>query len=137
VSDLQPDRRRRIGWRWPAGIVGACVAVSVVAGVLLHERFHPPDCEDRRTLVLVHQWLTERAGLPESVGLENIRTVAGGPIGFRYVCEADLGGFPADRLPSGAPVPAAVRYVSLLSADGGRQAVTVSVRQRLFLVPAE
>ncbi len=85
----------------------------------------------------MHRSLTGEAGLPESVSLRDIATVAGGVIGFRYVCEADLAGVEPNQLPPGRPIPSVVRYVSRLSGDGSRQEIAVSVRPRLFLVPAE
>ena len=56
---------------------------------------------DSATLALVRQSLTERFKLPASVTIENIQTLAGGYVAFRFVCEASLGGIDRQALPRG------------------------------------
>lgn len=95
---------------------GACVAwfLSQV----------PPGCADPRTLALVRQSLLERFSLPATTDLVRIRTVAGGRLALRFVCQADLAGFDRNTLPAG-PIPHAVDYTSRLEA--GRHHVAVSI----------
>ena len=81
--------------------------------------------------------LTGKFGLPDTVRLDAIRTVAGSAIGFRYVCEAGLTGFERRQLPPNTPVPANVRYASRLTQDGTQHEVTVRIAPLMVLVPAE
>jgi hypothetical protein len=92
----------------------------------------PPDCEDPDTLALVRRSLTERFRLPASVTIENIQTVAGGYVAFRFVCEAGLGGIDRSALPDGSTVPGSVRYVSQLTADRRAHEVSVSIQPVLI-----
>lgn len=91
----------------------------------------PPDCRDPATLARVHQSLTGQFGLPAGVAIEHIRTLAGGYIGFRFVCEAMLAGIDRQSLPPGSTVPGSVRYVSQLTGEPRRLEVTVSVEPRI------
>ena len=75
----------------------------------------PPDCEDPETLSLVRQSLTGRFNMPSSVTIENVRTLAGGYVAFRFACEADLRGIDPHDLPEGTAVPGSVHYVSRLT----------------------
>ncbi len=86
----------------------------------------PPDCRDSRTLALVHASLMRRFGLPVTTRVENIHMLAGGPLAFRFVCEADLAGFDA-AAPLPGPKPGFVRYTSQLADNGRFHEVTVEV----------
>ena len=88
----------------------------------------PPDCEDPDTLALVHQSLTGRFKLPASVAIDTVRTLAGGYVAFRFVCEAHIAGIDANALPPGSPVPGSVHYISRLTPDRQRHEVTVSIQ---------
>jgi hypothetical protein len=107
---------------------------TVAAGCVIWLRTHvvPPDCEDRDTLALVRQSLTGRFKLPNSVTIENIRTLAGGYVAFRFVCEARLGGIDAHALPAGSVVPGLVHYVSRLTKDHQNHEVSVSIQPALI-----
>jgi hypothetical protein len=133
MSDLPPDRRRRIGWRWPSAIIAVVVLLLAGTAVYYHHTVTPPDCTDPRTLALVHTSLTGHYKLPDTTRLEGIRTVAGSYIAFRYVCEAQLTGFDPKALPPGTTIPGAVRYVSLLTDDGQRHEVNVRIAPILIL----
>ena len=88
--------------------------------IVIWLRIHvvPPDCEDRETLALVRRSLTGRFKIPASVRVENIQTIAGGYVAFRFACEGDLRGINPSDLPAGSPIPGTVHYVSRLT-DGG------------------
>ncbi len=114
-------------------LIGAGLAGAVV---YLRRDVVPPDCRDPRTLALVRESLTQRFALPASVRMEAITMLAGGPLAFRFVCEADL------RLPEGAPMPPGAkpgfaRYTSALVADGTRHEVTVEVLPLLLWQKAQ
>lgn len=104
------------------------------AGCVVWLRTHivPPDCSDPDTLALVRRSLTGRFKLPPSVTIENIQTLAGGYIGFRFVCEASLGGIDRNALPPSSDVPGIVHYVSRLTADHQSHEVSVSVQPLLI-----
>lgn len=108
-----------------------------IAAVAYHRRYTPPDCNDARTLALVHESLTTHFHLPDTTRLELIRTVAGGYIAFRFVCTAHPIGFTRDQLPPGTIVPATVHYISELTPDGSRHEVHVSIRPLLILEPVD
>jgi len=110
-------------------------SLAFAAGCLVWLRIHivPPDCADAATLGRVRQSLTERFGLPASVTIEHIRTLAGGYVGFRFVCEAALAGIDPQSLPAGSTVPGSVRYISQLTGEHRRHEVTVSVAPRVRL----
>ncbi|MDR3534988.1 MAG: hypothetical protein P4L71_00685 [Acetobacteraceae bacterium] len=84
----------------------------------------PPTCADPRTLALLHDVLQDRFNLPQTTEPVHIRTLAGGVLALRFVCEADLAGFDHASLPEGA-VPHSVRYASRLLGD--RQEVTATL----------
>lgn len=86
----------------------------------------PPACRDTRTLALVHASLIRRFGLPLTTRIENIHMLAGGPLAFRFVCEADL------KPPSQAGF---VRYTSRLTDGGARHEVTVELLPALMWEP--
>lgn len=114
------------------------LAVLVTIGtVAYHRRYTPPDCNDPRTLALVHSSLVNHFHLPESTRLEMIRTVAGGYIAFRFVCTAQPVGFTREELPPGTVVPEGVRYVSRLTPDGTRHEVSIRIVPHLLLEPVD
>jgi hypothetical protein len=127
LSELPTDRRRGIGWRWPAAIATVVCAVLAMAAVKYHRTYTPPDCRDPRTLALVHDSLTSQFLLPESTRLIHIRTVAGGYLAFRFVCMAQLTGFTRDQLPRGTPTPGQVHYTSELTGNQHWQHVSVRI----------
>jgi hypothetical protein len=133
VSDLPPDRRRRIGWRWPSAIIIVVAALLTCGAIYYHRTITPPDCTDPRTLALVHTSLTDHFKLPDTTRLEGIRTVAGSYLAFRYVCDAQLTGFDRKALPPGTTVPGAVRYVSHLTDGGQRHEVTVRIAPLMIM----
>jgi hypothetical protein len=137
MSDLPSDRRRRIGWRWPLGIICVVVALLVRAAVYYHRTVTPPDCTDPRTLALVHDSLTGHFRLPDTTELQGIQTVAGGYLAFRYVCGARLTGFDPHTLPPGAFIPGTVRYVSHFADEGQRHEVTVRIAPVMIYVQVE
>ena len=124
--------------RRPALRLALALAVSFIllfaAVTVIWLRTHvvPPDCYDPDTLALVRQSLTERFKLPASVTIENIQTVAGGYVAFRFVCEAGLGGIDRNALPEGSAIPGSVRYVSQLTGDRRTHEVTVSIQPVLM-----
>jgi hypothetical protein len=114
--------------------LAAFVVFVFTTGCVIWLRTHvvPPDCEDPDTLALVRQSLTQRFKLPASVSIENIQTVAGGYVAFRFVCEAGLGGIDRNALPEGSAIPGSVRYVSQLTGDLRTHEVTVSIQPVLI-----
>jgi hypothetical protein len=114
--------------------LAAFVVFVFTTGCVIWLRTHvvPPDCEDFDTLALVRKSLTGRFQLPASVTIENIRTVAGGYVAFRFVCEAGLGGIDRNALPEGSAIPGSVRYVSQLTADRRTHEVSVSIQPVLI-----
>jgi hypothetical protein len=125
--------RKRPALRFALAL-GAIALFSFVAGCVVWLRLHvvPPDCEDPDTLALVRRSLTGRFGLPESVTIETIETLAGGYLGFRFVCEASLGGIDPHDLAPGSSVPGIVHYVSQLTADRQHHEVSVSIHPALI-----
>jgi hypothetical protein len=111
----------------------AMLSAAVLGVVWLRINIVPPDCKDPDTLALVRQSLTGRFKLPPSVTIENIQTLAGGYVAFRFACEADLGGIDPHALAEGAAVPGSVHYISRLTADHEHHEVTVSVQPMLKL----
>lgn len=99
--------------------------------IWLRSHVVPPDCADPDTLALVRQSLTGRFKLPNSVTIDDIRTLAGGYVAFRFVCEARLGGIDAHALPEGSVVPGMVHYVSNLTDDRRSHEVSVSIQPAL------
>jgi hypothetical protein len=114
--------------------LAAFVVFVFTTGCVIWLRTHvvPPDCKDFDTLALVRKSLTGRFKLPASVAIENIRTVAGGYVAFRFVCEASLGGIDRHLLPEGSAIPGSVRYVSQLTADRRTHEVSVSIQPVLI-----
>ena len=119
--------------RLALGLAAFAVLVFATSCVIwLRTHIVPPDCDDPDTLALVRQNLTGRYKLPASVTIENIRTLAGGYVAFRFVCEASLGGIDRNALPDGSTVPGSVHYVSQLTADRRSHEVTVSIQPVLI-----
>jgi hypothetical protein len=114
--------------------LAAFAVFAFATGCVIWLRTHivPPDCEDPDTLALVRQSLTGRFKLPQSVTIENIHTLAGGYVAFRFVCEASLGGIDPHALPEGSVVPGSVHYVSRLTADHQSHEVSVSIQPVLI-----
>ena len=109
-------------------MAAALGTLATIGAVVTHVRLHvvPPNCRDARTLALVHASLMQRFGLPVTTRVENIQMLAGGPLAFRFVCEADLAGYDtAGPLPGTRP--GFVRYTSQLADAGQRLHVTVEV----------
>lgn len=106
--------------RWPILAVVALALAGGFAAIVVHLRRHvvPPGCRDQRTLALVAPHLPPRAKL------ERIKVLAGGPLAFRFVCEADLGAL-------------TVHYTSRLTEGGTRHVVTVSVSPVLLWMPVK
>jgi hypothetical protein len=115
--------------------LGACTIVIGATAIVVWLRTNvvPPDCRDPATLALVRRSLTGRFALPTTVTIENIETLAGGYVAFRFACEADLRGFDPKDLTPGSPVPGSVYYVSRLRDGGRRHEVTVSIQPLLKL----
>jgi hypothetical protein len=109
----------------------AILAVSAGCVIWLRRHVVPPDCEDAATLALVRQSLTSRFALPATVSMQHVRTLAGGYVAFRFVCEADIAGLDRDALPPGSTVPGSVRYTSQLTDGHRHHEVTVSVEPRI------
>jgi hypothetical protein len=132
MSELFRPRRRPV-LRWTLAL-GACAIAVIATASVVWLRVHvvPPDCQDPRTLALVRKSLTGRFGLPQSVTIETIQTLAGGYVGFRFVCEANLGGIDRHALAPGTDIPGTVHYVSRLTADGRGHEVSVSIQPVLI-----
>jgi hypothetical protein len=115
----------------------ALLLLGALGALVMYLRLHvvPPGCRDPRTLALVRESLTHRFGLPEDTRIKNIHVLAGGPLAFRFVCEADLVGYTEAELPPG-PKPGFVRYTSTLAENGTRHEVTVEVLPLLMWAPA-
>jgi len=122
----------------PILIISLTVLLSVVAVIVFwfHAR-RPPNCTDPDTIALVRHSLITDDHLPPSATLEDIRTIAGGPIAFRFVCEAFVGGVDRNALPPGMPVPGAVHYTSQLTPDRRRHEVTVHLEPLLKWMPVQ
>ncbi|HTW72418.1 MAG TPA: hypothetical protein VME47_21235 [Acetobacteraceae bacterium] len=112
--------------------------VSATAAIVLwfHAR-RPPNCTNPDTIALVRHSLIADDHLPPSTTLEDIRTIAGGPIAFRFVCEAFVAGVDPNALPPGTPLPGAVHYTSELTPDGRRHEVTVDLEPILKWMPVQ
>jgi hypothetical protein len=133
MSDLPPDRRRRIGWRWPAAIIVVVTMLLTAGAVYYHRTITPPNCTDPSTLALVHASLTGHFKMPDSTRLVDIETVAGGYLAFRFVCKAELTDFDRNALPPGSMIPHTVRYVSHLTDGGRRHEVNVRIAPLMIL----
>jgi hypothetical protein len=125
--------RRRPALRLVLALTTVALAAFATGCVIwLRINVVPPDCEDPDTLALVHQSLTERFKLPQSVTIKNIQTLAGGYVAFRFACEANIRGIDPHDLPEGSAIPGSVHYVSQLTADHLRHEVSVSLQPVLI-----
>jgi hypothetical protein len=114
------------------------VFLAVLAGTAAWFRARvPPDCADPRTVALVRQSLATTFHLPSRTTLAGIRTIAGGLLALRFVCEADLAGLVPQDFPPGTPLPGQVRYTSRLTPDRARHEVSVSVAPLLIWEKAQ
>ncbi|MDE2580354.1 MAG: hypothetical protein KGL52_01835 [Rhodospirillales bacterium] len=119
-------------------VLAGTILLAGVGAVVVHIRrtVVPPGCRDPQTLAQVRDVLVGRYHLPETVRIENIAIQAGGPLAFRFVCTADLGGLEHVPMPPG-PVPGGVRYVTRLTGPARRLQVTVSVQPLLTWIPVQ
>lgn len=108
---------------WAAAAAGGIGLAALAAYMRLNV---PPDCRDPRTLALVYRSLIAHFGLPSTTRVIGIRTLAGGPLAFRFVCEADLAGVTLSQLPPGVR-PGFVRYTSQLKRNREVHDVTVEI----------
>ncbi len=90
----------------------------------------PPGCTDPRTLAMVHESFV-RHHLPPSTQIVAIRTLAGGPLALRFVCQAQLIGIRRTDLPPDTPVPGEITYTSQLTDHRTRHEVTVRIEPLL------
>lgn len=120
------------------GLALAGLVLLGVAAVVVHVRrtVVPPGCRDPQVLAIVRRALTGNYHLPETVRIENVSVEAGGPLAFRFVCAADLGGLSHVLLPPG-PRPGSVRYVTRLTGPGRRLQVTVRLQPLLEWAPVQ
>jgi hypothetical protein len=116
--------------RWVPLLAGLALLGAVAVVVHVRLTVVPPGCRDPRVLAIVRQQLTGRYRLPTTVRIENIRVQAGGPLAFRFLCNADLGGLSHAPLPPG-PRPGGVHYVTQLTEPGRRLSVTVHLQPML------
>ena len=109
-------------------LAGLLVVAAGTAAVIVHVRrtVVPPGCRDPGVLAIVRHVLVAQFHLPPTVRLEAIRVRAGGPLAFRFVCTADLGGLRDAELPPG-PRPGSVRYTTQLTGEARRLDVSVRV----------
>jgi len=115
----------------------AILLSAVAATVVWYHAHLPPNCTNPDTIALVRRSLIAHDHLPPSATLEDIRTVAGGPVALRFVCQALVGGVDPHALPAGTPLPGVVNYTSQLTADRRRHEVTVSLEPLLKWVPVQ
>ena len=119
--------------RLALGVFGCAVLIFAAATVIwLRTHVVPPGCDDPDTLALVRRSLIGRFKLPASVAIENIRTLAGGYVAFRFVCEAGLAGIDRAALPDGSAIPGSVHFVSRRTADGRGHEVSVTIQPLLI-----
>ncbi len=99
-------------WRLALGIAALALAGGSTA-IAVHLRRHvvPPGCDEPRTLAQLAPYL------PDGERIARIHLIAGGPLAFRFVCEADLDG----------PRALTARYTSQLIAPDARHQVTVAI----------
>lgn len=119
-------------------LAGLLVVAAGTAAVVVHVRrtVVPPGCRDAQVLAIVRHALVARFHLPATVRLEAIRVRAGGPLAFRFVCTADLGGLRGADLPPG-PRAGSVRYTTRLTGAARRLEVSVRVVPLLNWVPVQ
>jgi hypothetical protein len=130
--------RRRPLLRLVLALSGAVVVLCTAAIIVwLRINVVPPDCSDPRTLALVRQSLLGRFKLPPTVTIDNIRTLAGGYVGFRFSCRATLDNIDRNALAPGTPIPGFVYYISRLTPDHRRHEVTVRIEPLLIMEKVE
>ncbi len=117
----------------------AAAIILLTTGIVVWLRINvvPPDCSDPRTLALVRASLLNRFKLPAGVTMENIRTLAGGYVAFRFSCQATLDNIDRTALPPGTPIPGFVYYISRLTPDHQRHVVTVRIEPLLIMERVE
>jgi hypothetical protein len=119
-----------------AGTLTIVLAAVTATVVWFHSRL-PPNCRDPGTIALVRHSLAAHDHLPATTTLEDIRTVAGGPVALRFVCQAEVGGFDPHKLPRGMPIPGTVHYTSQLTPDRRHHEVTVDLEPLLRWVKVQ
>ena len=124
-------------WKLILSLFLVLLTSAVVATVLWFHARRPPNCTNPDTIALVRHTMVADDHLPSSATLEDIRTIAGGPIAFRFVCEAFVGGVDKNALPPGMPVPGSVHYTSELTPDRRRLEVTVHLEPLLKWMPVQ
>jgi len=110
--------------RWRLALAAIALALaggSAALALHLHQTIVPPGCHDPRTLAQL------AARLPAGERVARIRVIAGGPLAFRFVCEADLEG----------PRALTARYTSRLVDPGARHEVAVAVSPVLVFVQVQ
>ena len=119
-------------------LAGLLMLAAGTAAVIVHVRrtVVPPGCRDPHVLAIVRHALVARFHLPVTVRLSAIRVRAGGPLAFRFLCSADLGGLRGAALPPG-PRPGSVRYTTRLTGAARRLEVSVRVVPLLSWVPVQ
>ncbi len=119
-------------------LLAGAVLLAAIGAIIVHVRrtVVPPGCRNPRVLAIVRQALRDHFRLPPTVRIENINMSAGGPLAFRFVCSADLGGLRHAPLPPG-PRPGSVHYVTSLVGPDRRLSVTVRILPLLFWRPAQ
>jgi hypothetical protein len=101
-----------VRWRLTLAAAGLTLAGgSAALAVHLRRTVVPPGCDDPRTLARL------ALRLPDGERVARTRVIAGGPLAFRFVCEADLDGARA----------LTARYTSQLVDPGARHQVTVAI----------
>jgi hypothetical protein len=91
----------------------------------------PPNCTDPRTLAMVRDTFAQHH-LPPTTRMTDIRTVAGGALALRFVCQAMLTGIDRKALPPDSPVPGEITYTSQLTDHRTRHEVTVRIEPLLI-----
>ena len=126
--------RRRPLLRVVIALIASALALATTAIVIwLRLNVVPPSCEDPATLALVHQSLTDRFKLPPGVTIDNVRTLAGGYLAFRFSCRAILDNIDRNALPPGTPIPGFVYYISQLTPDHQRHEVAVRIEPLMIM----
>lgn len=113
--------------------VSAIALITIGISIWLRLNIVPPNCSDPSTLALVHQSLSNRFKLPPGVTINNIRTLAGGYLAFRFSCQGTLDNIDRNALPPGTPIPGFVYYISQLTPDHQRHEVTVRIEPLLIM----
>jgi hypothetical protein len=130
--------RRRPLLRLILALFASAIALATTAiAIWLRLTIVPPNCSDPSTLALVHRSLTNRFKLPPGVTIDNIHTLAGGYLGFRFSCKATLDNIDRNALPPGTAIPGFVYYISQLTPDHQRHEVTVRIEPLLIMEKVE